>query len=436
MLACSSERASTSEAIRLAGKSSECLLLFFTPHAANLYISRYVLSTTHLHEFKSADKGQAPVMSLYLPEQKLGSHSSEGGSSNKFILKGRQTGAMHRGHTWVFRAESHDTMMAWYEDIKVLTEKTPEERNQFVRHHSRSLSQSSRRSASSDGGLVDDEDEEPFSADSHIDVNPGPKFDTASRRSQSGGRFPSDIQVNAQRGLQASQSPSSLSSGGQDQQPSDFQTMAAAGALPGSGFPPGPHGEERGRQRGYGELQQSPIGVPAHATIANQEAQNDGVNPYTSEPLEQRHQATYQPERTYVAPVVIPAQQSQQQRQYESSELSDDVDEPKFLAGGPIQSSTGYDQYDQSRDQVNGSAVGPNVHVLATTSGAGYRADESAKAQQAPAAGSYFADADGAAFTSGSQTPKRPTGNTTRNDSVNTISNLHIPGGFPRASLA
>merc|ERR1712169_159434 len=131
----------------------------------------YVLSATHLHEFKSADKAQAPVMSLYLPEQKLGSHSNGEGSSNKFILKGRQTGGMHRGHTWVFRAESHDTMMAWYEDIKVLTEKTPEERSQFVRSHSRSLSRSSRRSVSSDGP-VDEDDEEPFSAGSQIDVNP------------------------------------------------------------------------------------------------------------------------------------------------------------------------------------------------------------------------------------------------------------------------
>jgi hypothetical protein len=75
--------------------------------------NRYVLSPTHLHEFKSADKNQAPIMSLYLPEQKLGSHSTFGASSNKFMLKGRQTGAMHRGHSWVFRAESYETMLAW-----------------------------------------------------------------------------------------------------------------------------------------------------------------------------------------------------------------------------------------------------------------------------------------------------------------------------------
>ncbi|KAG7284107.1 hypothetical protein NEMBOFW57_010468 [Staphylotrichum longicolle] len=108
----------------------------------------YVLSPTHLHEYKSADKTQAPVMSLYLPEQKLGSHSEEGSSSNKFVLKGRQTGSMHRGHNWVFRAESHDTMMAWYDDIKTLTEQTPEERNNLVRATSRSLSRASQRSSS------------------------------------------------------------------------------------------------------------------------------------------------------------------------------------------------------------------------------------------------------------------------------------------------
>src|SRR3569833_3482518 len=97
-------------------------------------------------------------MSLYLPEQKLGSHSTEGASSNKFILKGRQTGSMHLGHTWVFRAESHDTMMAWYEDIKALTERTPQERSVFVRGHSRSYSRSSQRSVSSDGVVDEDAD--------------------------------------------------------------------------------------------------------------------------------------------------------------------------------------------------------------------------------------------------------------------------------------
>lgn len=246
----------------------------------------YVLSTTHLHEFKSADKAQAPIMSLYLPEQKLGSHSTEGGSSNKFVLKGRQTGTMHRGHTWVFRAESHDTMMAWYEDIKALTEKTPEERSRFVRTHSRSLSRSSRRSVSSDG--IDEDDEEPFAAN-QMAINPEPREEMAPRRPQPGGRFPSDLQINAQRGLQAPQSASSVSSGQQDHA-ADTLDHAAAGSLPVAAYTAG-HEEQHFQQNqenhmGYGGTNQTPMeNMPSQAAIANEQAHHDGINPYTSEPV-------------------------------------------------------------------------------------------------------------------------------------------------------
>ncbi|KAF2198169.1 hypothetical protein GQ43DRAFT_474790 [Delitschia confertaspora ATCC 74209] len=163
----------------------------------------YVLSPTHLHEFKSADRiyTQPPVMSLYLPDQKLGSHSQPGSSSHKFMLKGRQTGAMHRGHSWVFRAESYDTMLAWYEDIKNLTEKSGEDRNAFVRKHTRSVSQGSARSvASSEGGLEEDEaDQTPYSANQSM-MNEAVREDLPQRPSP-GGRFPSDLQL--ERNLQA-----------------------------------------------------------------------------------------------------------------------------------------------------------------------------------------------------------------------------------------
>jgi hypothetical protein len=171
----------------------------------------YVLSPTHLHEFKSADRiyTQPPVMSLYLPEQKLGTHSQPGSSSHKFVLKGRQSGSMHRGHTWVFRAETYDTMLAWYEDVKILTEKTGEERNAFVRRHARSVSQGSTRSVSSDGGLEEDEaDEVPYSANQSM-VNASAREATPQRPSP-GGRFPSDIK--SDRNLQPPLSPSSGSS--------------------------------------------------------------------------------------------------------------------------------------------------------------------------------------------------------------------------------
>ncbi|WEW60587.1 phosphatidylinositol 4,5-bisphosphate-binding protein [Emydomyces testavorans] len=160
----------------------------------------YILSPTHLHEFKSADRlrSQNPVMSLYLPEQKLGSHSQPDSSSHKFMLKGRQTGSMHRGHAWVFRAESHDTMLAWYEDIKNLTEKTGEARNAFVRKHVRSFSGASYRAASisSDGVLDEDEaDATPYSADQMLPTR-GASLDEPRWRSPPGGRFPSEVQVN------------------------------------------------------------------------------------------------------------------------------------------------------------------------------------------------------------------------------------------------
>ncbi|KAK5072665.1 phosphatidylinositol 4,5-bisphosphate-binding protein [Lithohypha guttulata] len=219
----------------------------------------YVLSPTHLHEFKSADRisFQSPIMSLYLPEQKLGTHSEPGSNSHKFMLKGRQTGTMHRGHSWIFRAETHDTMVAWFGDIKELTEKRGEERNEFVRRtHARTLSSSSNKAPSigSGSGMEDDEaDRAPFSAEESI-RGPSVAPDAASgvgvvaprgdmmddqrsepgwrpQRPTPGGRFPSDL--NVQRGLQASVSPSS----GDSLDETDREAIASAGALPGSGIP-------------------------------------------------------------------------------------------------------------------------------------------------------------------------------------------------------
>ncbi|KAI0453949.1 hypothetical protein F5B21DRAFT_266020 [Xylaria acuta] len=251
----------------------------------------YVLSPTHLHEFKSADKTGVPVMSLYLPEQKLGSHSTEGGSSNKFILKGRQTGTMHRGHTWVFRAESHDTMMAWYEDIKALTEKSPEELSNFVRGHARTYSRSSQRSISSDG-MVDEEDDVPFSADPAVSI-PSSRQDSFQNKSHTGGRFPSDIQVNAQRGLLVPQSPTSSGVGFVEHMGEastngtnpDHDIIAAAGALPGSGIGDNYH---HSQQVGHSYGNTSSVRIvqaPSHAVMIDYAAREDGVNPYSGEPL-------------------------------------------------------------------------------------------------------------------------------------------------------
>lgn len=211
-----------------------------------LTMFRYILSPTHLHEFKSADqiKAQSPIMSLYLPEQKLGSHSNTDSSSHKFMLKGRQTGGMHRGHGWVFRAESRDTMLAWYEDIQNLTEKTGEERNAFVRKHARSVSAGSHKagSVSSDGAMEeDDADHVPYSATAS-QLDQSTKQDSKLQiRPQPGGRFPSDL--NAGRDLRIPMSPSSGTSS------IDHEVIAAADALPGSDILPGELGD-RNQQKG------------------------------------------------------------------------------------------------------------------------------------------------------------------------------------------
>ncbi|PKS07094.1 hypothetical protein jhhlp_005692 [Lomentospora prolificans] len=258
----------------------------------------YVLSPTHLHEFKSADKAQAPLMSLYLPEQKLGSHSKEGTSSQKFILKGRQAGGVHRGHTWVFRAESYDTMMAWYDDIRALTEGAPHDRTNLMAGASRSISRASRISTSSDAGVVDEEDEEPFSAGSQVETNTAAnRLAVQDRRPQAGGRFPSDLQVNAQRGLQVPASPSTGSSGvagGRDRSSIVANGgipaggVVAAGALSGSGRDEPVSQENRNvrHPEGYGATAQTPMDeAPSHAALVNREAAQDGINPYTSEPM-------------------------------------------------------------------------------------------------------------------------------------------------------
>ena len=194
-----------------------------------------MLSTTHLHEFKSPDRisSQAPIMSLPLADQKLGSHSNADSASHKFMLKGRQSGGMHRGHAWVFRAESYDTMLAWFSDIKNLTEKTGAERKEFIRRsHARSVSAGSHKagSISSDGGMDEDEaDEVPYSATASQAEIPH-QVEKLPQRPNPGGRFPSALKIH--RDSQVPVSPSSPSSS-----TGDREIIAAAGALPGSGVP-------------------------------------------------------------------------------------------------------------------------------------------------------------------------------------------------------
>lgn len=397
-----------------------------------LTVSRYVLSPTHLHEFKSADKTQSPVMSLYLPEQKLGSHSQETGSSPKFILKGRQTGGVHRGHSWVFRAESYDTMMAWYEDIKALTEKTPQERNDFVRGHSRSFSRtSSRRSVSSDG-VVDEDDEEPYSAHNSAAALGQPSNglgfqQDVARRPSPGGRFPSDIEVNAQRGLQAPLSPSSINVPGsndrhQAYQPypsNDAEAITAAGALPGSSF-----------EQYY----------PTAATVTT--AEGATLNGYFQAPQETGYASQpYQPQPSEVPyanypATIIAARAAQNNADGSDRHKKSSSQEGNWLTDGPVEAASvpivggqKTPTHASEGPYVTGGFSHLNGQPTTTTTTTSMR--------EVPRANMVVP----VSLPNGMTSPqKRPAASErtesdapTLSSEVQTISNLHIPGGYPKA---
>lgn len=377
-------------------------------------------------------------MSLYLPEQKLGSRSELGSSSNKFIIKGRQTGSMHRGHTWVFRAESHDTMLAWFEDIQALTEKTAEERSQFVRTHSRSMSRSSRRSgrsASSDG--LDDEDEEPFSG-AEVDTNPVVRQDVAPRRPQPGGRFPSDLQINAQRGLHAPQSPSSLSSGTQGY-PSDINVVAAASnASDSHPSQDNETSEERNNYMGYGGTISKPMEeMSSQAAIAHQVARYDGVNPYTSEPVKKAENDITTREVTQATSVLVPTTYPDEK----SSKPESEGPEPHATYQNTILPEDSANNRVESSEAINGEQFTHAANLGETGDdskvGASIVPESDATAQIALQS---VPEADAANHATPLETPtndlpvrtNRPLGH--RTDSIQTISNLDIPGGYPKNS--
>ncbi|QLG72515.1 hypothetical protein HG535_0D02230 [Zygotorulaspora mrakii] len=95
----------------------------------------YVLTPSFLHEFKTADrkKDMIPVMSLSLSECTVTEHSKKGSADDRFVVHAKQNGIIHRGHNWVFRADNYETMMSWFEDLKILTSTSNiQEKTKFV----------------------------------------------------------------------------------------------------------------------------------------------------------------------------------------------------------------------------------------------------------------------------------------------------------------
>ncbi|KAL2151537.1 hypothetical protein VTH82DRAFT_6635 [Thermothelomyces myriococcoides] len=344
----------------------------------------YVLSPTHLHEYRSADKTQAPLMSLYLPEQKLGSHSAEGSSSNKFVLKGRQTGSMHRGHKWVFRAESHDTMMAWYEDIKSITERTPEEHSNLVRANSRSISRTSQRSSVSSDGVVDDEEEPPFTA--------------------------ATTSVNAQRGLQAPGSPLSATSGsGEYSKPADPSVTTTG---PGGGFEQQqsssrqagrPQEAERREFQRTAAVGTAASGASSSAITTSQDGVSQHSDPANSSEASQ--QATLLADRKQGVPIwaePVPIRFSHSHSHLSSADdgrSGNELYEPR--------TSTGLN------GDYNTKGIGDRTFSFEVAGGL-----------------------TGTGGVGGSGEPSSRSDSTVRADSAQTASHFHIPGEYPRGPIA
>ena len=262
-------------------------------------------------------------MSLPLADQKLGSHSNTDSTSHKFMLKGRQSGGMHKSHAWVFRAESYDTMMAWYSDIKSLTEKTGIERDAFIRRtHARSVSAGSHNAGSISEGSALDEDEAdqvPYSATAS---QAEPSTEKLPQRPNPGGRFPSLLSIRDSQAPVASSSPSENSG--------DRELLAAAGALPGSGVGNGEQQSSIGNagekaKRGDLDAEQptpvtaatfSPDG-PSHGTLVAQRHQME------------RHDSKY---GDWMSPAAAGASSTQPQIHGQAQEAKQQEEQPALQA--------------------------------------------------------------------------------------------------------
>jgi hypothetical protein len=137
-------------------------------------------------------------------------------------------------------------MLAWFDDIRNLIEKTGEERNAFVRKHARSFSHGSQRasSISGDSALDEDEaDEVPFSAagstrgvDSAFGAGSSSQeqvreLNQKPKRPEPGGRFPSDLNVLTARGA-GLRDPESNSTGSSEAAERDLQGSFLAAEQP------------------------------------------------------------------------------------------------------------------------------------------------------------------------------------------------------------
>jgi hypothetical protein len=160
------------------------------------------------------------------------------------------------------------------------------------------------------------------------------------------------------------------------------------------------------------------------------------VNPYTSETVDHQQTSHWQ-DNVYVAPVMTNQYQPEQQQEYQTEQQQPQQAEyhQPAAAFAPVAAEQSYAEHEAPRElhtSTNNGSGGANV--LAVNSGPARSEPQPAHEMEAPVPMSE--DASLLADTPVTDTfPVRPVDKNTRTDSVQTISNLHIPGEYPRNSI-
>jgi hypothetical protein len=237
-------------------------------------------------------------------------------------------------------------------------------------------------------------------------VNQKPRQDSFSRR-PSGGRFPSDLQVNAQRGLQVPVSPLSVSSGSFNHH-DPFTTSVS----PPSDFGQPSHGiHDPGRSRG------TEGGYFQHATAADGSAGGPGQFSGTVDMVTPQRYTLHDP-----GPAGQPASTRQNVPPVDTR-----YDGPAWAEPVPIPVPQQHQQLSSARDSTVGKAY--DSRGAATMSGG----CSTHKAEPRTSHDDGIHGASGGVTEGDASALPRVA---VRSDSVPTISHLHIPGEYPNGAAA
>jgi len=274
-------------------------------------------------------------------------------------------------------------------------------------------------------------------------VAPGPKQDEP-KRPQPGGRFPSQLSIDtlSQRGLQAPLSPSSGSSGFGDVQ--DRNVVAAASSLPGSGV--GQH---------YGANPSS----PTHAALVNQQAREDGINPYNAQPINnvQNHASNIQAVDDLAAAGVGAAAGvvgSEAYRHHEDEKAAakyrQEQEQQAALESSTVAAPDTYEQESEQKAAHEAAIIAAqDTPLTSVTSGSNFMSGGRSQGDVSSVGTHSAKDVYPEQASNGPKTAANPIETVLRpltedarpslaagqnHQSVQSISQLHVPGEFPRAN--